>query len=274
MQKSLIIISNSNEIKTLQKKIAKQKKVLLNLSDKIELLTMEIDDIEQQYRVRIGSLQVKDNMLEIEIIRARKILELMEVGLTREEATEEVLQNLKNENKYEEDINFTEGSIPSFLFDNNKDEDVSIKKLWKKLLHAFHPDLTQDKAEKKRRNEIVKKINTAYRLGDFNTLRNVEEKEYLTLEKNESLSSISKLQETLISIENAIIHQVSQLDKLKKTEWYKWVIISNKKRESLFLNLESKLQFQVNNKEKLLHTLKNKNPISRFSYAFRNEDSK
>src|SRR5581483_2607193 len=152
-------------------------------------------------------------------------------------------------------------------FDSKKTTKAELKKIWKKLLHVFHPDLEQDKNEKKRRTEIVKRINHAYKTGDIQTLKNIEEKEYLILE-NKKDTKLSSLQENLIELENAIIRWEKQLERLKVSEWYIWVNLPTKKLEEFLNSLEAKLTKEITHKEKLLNSLRRQNPKNHLSQRF------
>jgi hypothetical protein len=48
-----------------------------------------------------------------------------------------------------------------------------LKKLFRELVRKFHPDLTTDEEEKRRRTELMKEINAAFSAGDEDRLREI-----------------------------------------------------------------------------------------------------
>lgn len=52
-----------------------------------------------------------------------------------------------------------------------------LKALYRKVIHQYHPDLTQSEGDKKFRSSWTARINQAYHEGDIETLRSFELKE-------------------------------------------------------------------------------------------------
>ena len=81
----------------LQKKqllsVIRRKKIILErLVIKTEMLRVNMEMAQQEYMVKVGNLFLKDNQLDLEIIRLQNILKLMDEGLTYEESVNKIAQ--------------------------------------------------------------------------------------------------------------------------------------------------------------------------------------
>lgn len=232
----------------LQASIEKKRAILEELMEKVELLKVELDLIKHEYNVRIGSLLLKDNQLDLEILQLKNLQELIRGGMTYQQAS-----------KYEEDAFYSEMlkmqeeqeriNEEKKMLDEIQDvsEEVmeDIRVIWKNLIRKFHPDLVVDPQEKSRREDIMKKINKAY------TERNIEAlKAFESTQDSSSLStvSVSELEDMLEKIENSILDQEGELTVLKKSTWYEW----KKKIETGAKNTEKKVDVFSELEQKLL----------------------
>jgi hypothetical protein len=164
--------------KLLLDSIKRRRSVLQKMIIRSESLKVKLDMLKREYMVKIGSLVVKDNHLDLEMIRLRNLISLLREGMSIEDAIAELegtyyAEQLEIE-KEEERVR-----IERQLFDMQeaqKSDEVLLdaKKLWRKLITLFHPDLTQEPLEKKRREGIMKQINEAYETGSFSTCKNRE----------------------------------------------------------------------------------------------------
>lgn len=259
-----LIISDISEKakKDLQTSIERKKKKLGKLQAKVDNLSKELQTIREEYEKRIGSLYVKDNELDIEIIKLKNIAKLIKEGLTYDEAekelegfTKEFFEEISSKQKeFYTDLNAQEP--PS----HTDEENISIKKLWKKLLLQFHPDLILNKKEKLKREEIVKKINHAYKKNDYESLRMLQSKWYVDEFKP---NTVEQLEYVLVEIENLIIKLEANFRSLRNSQWYVWKIQKTKKLEfDLFEDLEKSLLDDIISKTKILNALKNEIGIS------------
>lgn len=249
-----IQISNSPEgeqKRLLQKRIAQVKKRLMVLIDKLEQLKIDLALIEEEYAHRVGRLYRKDNLLDLEILRYRKINELMDKGMSYEDAVMAV-DKLSHDEDFEdlgEYMDIPEVSEPT------TEEENDIKKLWKKLVHKFHPDLSQNEKEKENRDAIMKKINIAYANKDYETLKNIQEKELVEEGGNGTIEHLEKL---YVDMQNAIVRSREQIKELRKSEWFSWTKKSREEKERLFKEMEDKIAEDVVIKEVMLRSLKRK----------------
>lgn len=239
---------------TIQKKRIQLKELLI----KTETLKVNLDMAKQEYMVKVGSLFLKDNHLELEIIRYRNILKLIDEGLTYNQAVEELASTF-----YAQQVEFEreqkkikeEEQIMLKREEHEAEEDTfDIKALWKRLIAKFHPDLVQDKDEKKNRDTIMKQINRAYQEGDYDQLVKIE-KENVVIEE----SSIDNLEEILVALMGDIEKQKLLFKELKNSEWFGWmekIEQAKKKKENIFAETEKTLLDDIVVKYEVLNMLK------------------
>lgn len=257
----LELISKTQEEKsrkTLLLSIKKRRLTLQKLVIRTEMLKVQLDMLKREYMVKIGSLVAKDNHLDLDIIRCRNIIRLIEEGMTYKEALEEIQSTFYTEqleiDKEEESIRHAEEVFEKGR--NNKSEEIQIdiKKLWKRLIANFHPDLTLDLIEKRRREEIMKQINMAYEEGDILRLQRIESEHATTKE-----TTVKRLEDILILLENEILEQEKEYIMLKESEWYKWYQKISKTKvtiRDIFSDVEKKLLDDIVAKIEIVRELK------------------
>lgn len=257
-----LIISQTDETtkNNLQKSIEKKRHKLMQLTKKLDALNHELETIKKEYQYRIGRLYAKDNELDIEIIKYKNILRLIEEGITYEEAKKELeefwLNNLFNEK--EQQFSYEE------TFEDNIEQDTKqhkekyseLKKLWKKLILEFHPDLVTNPKEKTKREAIMKRINKAYKENNIEALRLLEGKLFIEETKP---STTDELEYMLVEIENLIVGLTRQYRSLRMSEWFVWKIRlkkAEKAQKDIFQELEKSLLEDIVSKQKILKSLK------------------
>lgn len=263
----LIPTTNKDDAKKqrLRSVIEKRRTLLEKLVIKTEMLRINLDMARQEYMVKVGSLFLKDNQLDLEIIQLRNVLNLMEKGFSHDGAVKQI-----SDTYYAEQLEIEREQerirIEEEIYQKREAHQANplgdIKKLWKKLIGKFHPDLVQDHEEKKKRDEIMKRINRAYQEADYDTLIRIDQ-ESLT----EHEQTVDNLEEILLRIMKEIMQQTQLFAELKKSEWYDWMLKierAKKKHINIFaeterhllndivakLNLIKELKLQIEKKEK------------------------
>jgi hypothetical protein len=228
-----LVISDSKGDKKkllLQKTIGQRRILLQELVVKTEMLKVNLEMTRQEYMVKIGNLFAKDNQLDFEIIRLRNILQYMKQGHTYDEATTHTSQMYYAEQlafeRENEQIHFEEEQYQKREANNPKPTE-DIKKIWKKLIAKFHPDLVQDSEEKQKRDTIMKQINRAYQENNYDQLAKIDEENMPTQEL-----TIDNLEDILVRIIKEIMQQRQQYQDLKKSEWYSWMIRIQKAKKT------------------------------------------
>ncbi len=246
-----------NKRKQLLVSIKRKRAELKQLVIKVETLKINLQIAKTEYMVRVGSLFLKDNQLDLEIIRYRNILSLMTKGLTYEEAAEKVSQTYYSQQikldaekqKIEQEQSILKKRDKKFNEPNN-----DINKLWKKLISKFHPDLVQDNGEKLKRDKIMKQINRAYQEGDYDNLVKIDSENLPQID-----NTIDDLEKILVSLVNEIEQQIIACVALKLSEWFGWMEKINKAKKknlNIFADTEKRLLNDISAKFGLLKSLK------------------
>lgn len=237
--------------------IEKKRILLESLVIKTETLKVNLDMARQEYMVKVGSLFLKDNQLDLEIIQLKNILHLMEKGFTHENAVNQISQTYYAEQleleQEQERMRFEE-EIYNKRESHHAKPGEDIKRLWKKLIAKFHPDLVQDPKEKQKRDEIMKLINRAYQEGDYDQLLRIDQE---NLEENEQ--TIENLEEILLRLIKHIMQQTELFISLKKSEWHSWMLKieqAKKKHVNIFAETEKQLLDDIVAKMDLIKDLK------------------
>ena len=245
----------------LHAQILKKRKLLTLLLTKVELLRVELQMVRQEYDYRVGSLYLKDNQHDIEIIYYKNILALLHAGLTYDQAVKKLhakyyaeLRDIEDEKEHirQEEIIYKKRNAATGTTDEQ-----TLKHLWKQLISKFHPDLVQDTEEKKHHEGIMKQINRAYEERDYNRLVSLKNEVYI--EKYHE-ATIEKLTEILVAIENHMIEQKAYYKELLGSEWYVWKVKLEKAKKqqiNLFAGIERSLLNDIMKKYAILKKLKN-----------------
>ncbi len=262
MQQSTIIISQNKDNtkkQRLQTVIQKKRTLLQELVAKTEMLKINLEMARQEYMVKVGGLFIKDNQLDFEIIRLRNILHLIREGYTYDQAADKIAQSYYSQ-QIEEDLKREQEELDKAekIYQNQEEHSAQspeeLKKLWKKLIVKFHPDLIQDPNEKKKRDTIMKQINRAYQERDYEQLVKIEQNNSIVQEL-----TIDNLGEMLAGLLSEIIKQKEIYSDLKNSEWYDWMLKiekAKKKSQNIFAETERRLLNDIVAKLDLIQTLK------------------
>lgn len=250
--------------KRLQKLIKQKKEQLTKLITKTEMLKVELDMAKQEYDVRVGSLYLKDNQLDLEIIYLRNVIQLMESGLSYKAAVDQLNDTYyAKQRQYEfEREQMRKGEEIFKQRAEVKSQDVinELRKIWKKLVAKFHPDLVQDKETKKHHEEMMKQINQAYEEHNLDKLKQLEKQSHPI---DDEQSSIEDLQNILSDIEKQLDEQNILHQELRNSEWFGWRNRLKKAKNEgydIFAGMERTLLNDIVRKMEILKNLKKKVP--------------
>jgi hypothetical protein len=262
INQSITTTQEERKKRDLRALILKNRKKLIPLVTKCEMLKVELEMVQQEYTVRVGQLFHKSGQQDLDIIYYNNLLTLLEQGKTYEEAVDALADTYyAKQRKLEEEREQMERAKKIYEKRTSAEhakEDASIKELWKKLVSKFHPDLVQDEKEKKRREEIMKQLNQAYEEQNIEVLQNMQNEVYI---ENIAETTVEKLIELLEMTENKISEQQALYLELKNSEWYRWKISIAKakaKKQDVFLNLEKALLDEIVRKIDIIKDLKQK----------------
>lgn len=248
---------DTNKRKQLLNSIRRKRAELKQLVIKVETLKVNLQIAKTEYMVKVGSLFVKDNQLDLEIIRYRNILNLISKGLTYEQAVEKIAQTYYSKQiELDEERHRINQEKTIYIKREEKIQthDNDIKKLWKKLISKFHPDLVQDNREKLKRDKIMKEINRAYQERDYDHLLKIGN-ENLPQREN----TIDNMEKILVALVQEIEQKIEFYKSLKSSEWYPWMEKINKSKKKtldIFAETEKRLLNDISAKFDILKSLK------------------
>lgn len=245
--------------KQLQKAIHRRKEILESLMAKVEELSLELELVKHEYHVRIGSLILKDNQLDLEILKLKNLKDLVSQGMSYGEAIKHEEDAFYNEilrmQKEQEEIK-EEKEILEKRYEVSESVEEQVKNIWKVLIRKYHPDLVSDEEEKSLREKIMKQINRAYAENDLETLQKFENNMQV---EDVVESSIEKLEKILIDTENMILQAKLEYKELRLSEWFGWkkrMEKARKEKVDIFKELENDLLDDITKKIVLLQHLR------------------
>jgi hypothetical protein len=228
------------------------------------MLRVELDMVRQEYSVRVGKLFHKSNQQDLDIIYFNNLLQLIQQGKSYEEAVKELDDTYyAKQRKLEEEreqMRRAQEIYEKRQESQNRRDDKEIKNLWKQLVSRFHPDLVQDSKEKKRREDIMKRLNRAYEEQNMEALKNMADDAQVS---NYEETTVESLTQILVDTENQITEQEQVYQELKESEWHRWKInIARAKRKNIdiFAELERSLLDEIVRKMETIKNLKSKIP--------------
>ncbi len=266
---SLTVTQEEKKKNDLQILIKKNRDKLVKLVTKCEMLKVELEMVQQEYTVRVGQLFHKSGQQDLDIIYYKNLISLMHEGRSYDEAVTELEDTYyARQRKLDEEREQMERAKEIYekrIRANEITEDMSIKELWKQLVSKFHPDLVQDEQEKKRREEIMKKLNQAYEEQNVEILKSLERDAII---ENTHDVTIDKLTDILIRTENQIIEQQALYLDLRNSEWYRWklnIAKAKTKKIDIFRDLERSLLDEIVKKIEVLKFLLEKIEVLKHS---------
>jgi len=252
--KSNILPDESPEKRELERAIAEQEKILVAALGEVEQLRIDLSILKQEYDIKIGRLYLRLDEVDLEILKFRKIEDLLGQGFSFAEAQKIVEETLKKRREQideerhklnEEEKDFESRKILS------ADEQAELKKLWRKLAHRYHPDFAHGN------EKMMKKVNKAYAEGDLETLRAIDREQSVP---DTEVSSIENLKMKLATLKKSIKKANGELDIMRKSEWAilkKNIEAAGQKRD-LLVELSDKILTAIAKKENQLDELKKK----------------
>jgi len=243
------------EKRELKHAIAEKEKFLVAVLGKVEQLKIDLSALKQEYDIKVGRLYLRLDEVDLEILKFKKIEDLLDKGLSFLEAQKIVEETLKErcEQIKEEYYSFNEEKKDfesRKIISANKQEEL--KKLWRKLAHKYHPDLVHGD------EEIMKKINKAYAESDLETLRAIDHKQFGA---NIETLMIEGLEMKLATLEKAIVKANSDFKMLQKSEWAilkKNIETAVAQKRDLLNELSEKVLRDIAKKENKLTELRKK----------------
>ena len=243
------------EKRELQEAILEKEKLLIELIEEIEHFKIDLSVVKQEYDIKIGRLYLKLDETDLEILKFKKIEDLINKGFSFEEALKVVEDTLeKRHEQIDEEykkLNEEENDIEKRK-NISKVEQEELKKLFHKLAHKFHPDLTGGD------DSMMKKINKVYADGDLEALRAISQSDEIG---NISIETIEEMKNKLARLEESIKKALSDQEQLKHSEWAilkESIEKAKKQKRDILSELAEKVVEDIAKKENQLDELKKK----------------
>ncbi|HUC88427.1 MAG TPA: DnaJ domain-containing protein [Candidatus Paceibacterota bacterium] len=253
--KSNISLDEPLEKQELKRAISEKGKILSVILERVEKLKIDLSILKQEYDIKIGRLYLKIDETDLEILKYKRIEDMLDQGFSFLDAQKIVEETLKEHHeKIKEDFHKLDEEEKDF--ENRKivslDEQEEIKKLFHKLAHKYHPDLVNGN------EEMMKKVNKAYSEADLETLHAIDLEESVT---DSETTTIQLLKLKLIGIDKAIEKANNNLKTLENSEWSilnKNIEKTLKQKRNLLNELADTILTELAKKENQLGELKKK----------------
>lgn len=255
ISKSNTSLDEPLEKRELQEAILEKERLLIELIEEIEHFKIDLSVVKQEYDIKIGRLYLKLDETDLEILKFKKIEDLINKGFSFEEAQKVVEDTLKKRREQIEEeykkLNEEEKDIEKRKTISHEEQE-ELKKLFHKLAHKFHPDLTGGD------DTMMKKINKAYADGDLETLRAIDHGESIG---NVDIKTIEELKNKLARLEESIKKALQEHEQLKHSEWAilkESIEKAKKQKRDILSELAERVVEDIAKKENILVELKKK----------------
>jgi hypothetical protein len=141
---------HQHDLDSLRTRVTELESVLRQRDDEVTRTKAALDAFRIEYRRQVGLLHEELDRLELELAEA-------ELGVIRERVGADTDATAESNDKPHE-------SAPKYTTD-------AIRKLFRDVAKAIHPDLAEDQIARDRRHALMVEANRAYALGDEEQLR-------------------------------------------------------------------------------------------------------
>ncbi|MGI6109670.1 MAG: J domain-containing protein [Eubacteriaceae bacterium] len=188
------------------------------------LVLIECRRIEMSYMLQVGGLEYQAYKLECGVLRLKRKMQLIQAKKNRQEKVDpaSIEQTLDHEfAEYQESLNdqldrMNEALELSRCRELTDEESAELKKLYRDIVKALHPDLHPDSSENRLR--LFQSAVDAYENGDLSRIRTIAAMACgpdLSSEKNQGLSALMNEEERL----KTLIQEVNDNTARIKTEY-------------------------------------------------------
>ena len=253
--KSYSFLDEHPELCDFRRLILEKEKLLIALLEKIEQLRIDLSVTKQEYGIKIGRLYLRLDEADLEILKYKKIEDLLTRGISFDEARKIVEESLKARHEQIKEeyrkLNDDEKDVenrPLLSSDGQRE----LKRLWRKLAHQYHPDLTHGD------DTMMKKINKAYADGDLETLRDINLNHE---QKDATAETFDGLKSKLARLGESIKKARDEYSVLQKSEWYilrREIETAHGQNRDLLGELADKVLTNIASKENQLTEIKKK----------------
>ena len=254
------------------------KNELLKKRTELSMLVLQRDElkyvicknIETKYMLELGSLEYCLYQSECIIMRLKRKVELIQMRINRQEKIDvSVIDKLLDEQfreyqqKLEEKIKKMNEAIERNNGEVLTEQQVKeLKKLYRAIVKALHPDLNPNVT--KQQIKLFQNAVTAYKNGDLQTLRIINEMISNNHSEDDNIDNIEKMRDELIRLDRMISSINGDIEKIKSEYPYtmKDILFDkeqlNQRKEELKDNIDQCNELISFYKTKIQHLLGDK----------------
>ncbi len=241
-ESNIILFQNFEELKEQVEKLRIELSMLV--LEKDELQFVECENIETAYLLLFGAIEYKVYEAQCSMLKLKRKVELIQASKNRQEKVDfSKIEDILNREfeEYKNKLNDQINKMNKAIERNNStslsvEETSELKKLYRKIVKALHPDLNPSISEAQR--TMFENAVLAYKSGDLFTLRIINEMIVDNTLPDIKQDAIAQLTEEKKRLENLINGIKNSINKLKSEYPYTMLDIINDSEKTNNLKLE------------------------------------
>lgn len=215
---NVIVFHDFEKLKNEVEKMRTELSMLLLERDELQFVICK--NIETEYMLKLGSIEYRAYEAQCLSLRLKRKIELIQAKKNRQEkviisAIEETLDTefAEYQKQLDEQINKMNDALKRSKAEVLTDEEnKELKKLYRKIVKALHPDINPDVSETQ--VNLFDNAVQAYKNGDLNTLRIIGEmvgNSHLPEQHKDALTQLNEEKERLQHLLKAIRDSIEQI---------------------------------------------------------------
>lgn len=215
---NVIVFPDFEKLKSEVEKMRTELSMLLLERDELQFVICK--NIETEYMLKLGSIEYKAYKAQCAALRLKRKIELIQAKKNRQEkviisAIEETLDSefAEYQKQLNEQIDKMNDALKRSKAEVLSDEDnKKLKKLYRKIVKALHPDINPDVSEAQ--VQLFDNAVSAYKNGDLNTLKIIGEmvgNSPLPEQHKDALTQLNEEKERLQNLLKVIRDSIEQI---------------------------------------------------------------
>lgn len=215
---NVIVFPDFEKLKSEVEKMRTELSMLLLERDELQFVICK--NIETEYMLKLGSIEYKAYKAQCAALRLKRKIELIQAKKNRQEkviisAIEETLDSefAEYQKQLNEQIDKMNDALKRSKAEVLSDEDnKELKKLYRKIVKALHPDINPDVSEAQ--VQLFDNAVSAYKNGDLNTLKIIGEmvgNSPLPEQHKDALTQLNEEKERLQNLLKVIRDSIEQI---------------------------------------------------------------